>query len=260
MTKPAARAVADVTEGTILATVDIAVPPQRVFTAITDGDEIVKWWGSSDLYRTTSWVSDLRVGGKWRAEGMGRDGTPFLVEGEFLEVDPPRRLVHTWEPQWDGGASTIVTYTLAPTESGTRLTLRHEGFRGRPDSCRDHAIGWERVLDWLAGLVSPPAAARERYYFVRLIAPRPDFAMTLTPEERAVMSAHGAYWRARMAEGQVVVFGPVDDPAGPWGLGVLRADSPEELAAFQSSDPAILSGRGFSYEQLPMLSAVWREP
>ena len=50
----AARAVADVTAGTILAQVDISAPVERVFAALTRGDEIIKWWGSDDLYRTTA--------------------------------------------------------------------------------------------------------------------------------------------------------------------------------------------------------------
>lgn len=92
MTRNAARSIADLSGGTILATVDIAVPAERVFRALTSPEEIVHWWGSDDLYRTTSWTSDFCVGGKWRAEGAGADGKPFSVEGEFLEIDPPRRL------------------------------------------------------------------------------------------------------------------------------------------------------------------------
>src|SRR6185436_12403572 len=100
--------------GTILATVDIAAPPERVFRALTT-DEITRWWGSDELYRTTAYTADLRVGGRWRSEGTGRDGTAFAVEGEFLAIDAPRTLVQSWRPSWDLAAgTTTVTFRLEP--------------------------------------------------------------------------------------------------------------------------------------------------
>jgi uncharacterized protein YndB with AHSA1/START domain len=253
----AARAIADLDQGIILASVEIAVPPERVFAAITDGTEIVRWWGTDEPYRTTSWTSDLRPGGKWRAEGAGADGTPFWVEGEFLEVDPPHRLVQTWNPQWDQGTPTTITYTLSSTETGTRLTLRHEGFGERGVSCQGHSEGWIRVLGWLARhLVTPPPDA-SRFYLARLLPPRPDFARTLSSDERTMMGEHADYWRTHMAAGKVLALGPVDDPKGGWGLGVMRVTSEAELLDLQSHDPAITAGRGLSYENLPMFNAVW---
>ena len=126
-----ARVIADVSAGLILATVTIAVPPERVFHALTDPAELPRWWGSDELYRTTSHTADLRKGGAWRSEGKGSDGTPFFVEGEYLEIEPPHRLVMTWKAPWDSGNVTTVTYSLEPTAEGTKLTLRHEGFGNR---------------------------------------------------------------------------------------------------------------------------------
>ena len=144
------RAVADLSEGMILASVEIAAPAERVFRALAS-EELVNWWGSDDLYRTTKWTGDLRVGGAWRTDGVGRDGKPFSVGGEFLEVDPPRKLVQTWRADWDGGNVTTITYRLEPIAGGTRLTVKHTGFAGRAQSCEAHAEGWERVLGWLRG-------------------------------------------------------------------------------------------------------------
>ena len=146
----AARAIADVTAGSILASVDIMVPPERVFAALSDGNEIARWWGAPDLYTTDRWTTDFRVGGKWRADGTGADGKPFFVEGEFLEIDPPWRIVQTWEPGWDQGLRTVIRYQLSAIDGGTRLVLRHEGFGERRDSCEGHANGWVRVLGWLS--------------------------------------------------------------------------------------------------------------
>ena len=151
--KGEARAVADLSCGLILATVEIAAPPERVFRALAS-EELVNWWGSPDTYRTTQWQGDLRVGGTWRTDGIGADGKPFHVGGEFLEVDPPRKLVQTWRPAWDGGHETTITYRLDPIAGGTRLTVKHEGFDDRRQSCEDHSLGWERVLGWLNGYLN----------------------------------------------------------------------------------------------------------
>jgi uncharacterized protein YndB with AHSA1/START domain len=145
-----ARAVADLSEGMILGSVEIGAPAERVFRALAS-EELVQWWGSADTYRTTKWVGELRVGGTWRTEGIGADGTPFAVGGEFLEVDPPRKLVQTWRADWDGGHVTTITYRLEPIAGGTRLTVRHVGFGDRTASCDSHAKGWERVLAWIQG-------------------------------------------------------------------------------------------------------------
>jgi hypothetical protein len=96
----------------------------------------------------------------------------------------------------------------------------------------------------------------ERFFLCRLIPPRPDFAATMSPEERAMMGEHGASWRARMKDGMVLIFGPVADPAGGWGMGVIKCADEREARKFGAADPAILSGRGFRYEFLPMLAAI----
>jgi uncharacterized protein YndB with AHSA1/START domain/uncharacterized protein YciI len=259
-----ARAVADLTTGTILASVDIAAPAERIFAALTT-DEVTRWWGSPEAYQTTSWQADLRVGGRWRAGGVMPDGASYVVEGEYLEVDPPRRLVHTWRADWDGGAVTTVTYELAPIPGGTRVTLRHDGFAGRADSCQAHGDGWEAVLGWLerhlAAAASPAAGATApaaKPYVFRLHPPRPSFPFDMTAAEGEVMQAHAAHWARLLEAGVAVVFGPVADPAGAWGLAVARVADEAELAALLRDDPAVLSGMGFRLEALPMLQAVTR--
>jgi uncharacterized protein YndB with AHSA1/START domain len=151
--KSGARAVADVSRGSIVASVEIAAPIERVFAALTS-DEITRWWGSDDSYRTTGWQADLRVHGAWRATGKGADGSAFSVGGEYLEIDPPRLITQTWKPDWDAGLATTLSYRLEPIDGGTRVTVHHDGFGERADSCRSHAEGWERVLDWLRAYVS----------------------------------------------------------------------------------------------------------
>jgi uncharacterized protein YndB with AHSA1/START domain len=125
----------------ILANVDLAAGPERVFRALTSPDEITVWWVRPGVFDTRKWSGDVSVGGTWQASGVG-GGRPYALEGQFLEVDPPRKLVHTWRAAGAPGGATTVSYLLDPLETGTRITLRHSGFTS-PESCRNTAIGWE---------------------------------------------------------------------------------------------------------------------
>jgi uncharacterized protein YndB with AHSA1/START domain len=250
-----ARSVADLAQGSILATVEIAAPPERVFRALAS-KEIVEWWGAEGVYRTTEWEGDVRGGGRWRSTGVGADGKPFSVQGEYVEIDSPRRLTHTWQPDWDPGSTTRVTYQLEAIEGGTLLTLRHVGFTSR-DSCKGHVNGWGMVLAWLAGHVAPRRAPPS-HYLIRLIPPRPTFLQDMTEQERSIMGEHVGYWTRLLADGVAVAFGPVADPQGPWGVGLVEVDGAEALAAIESGDPAMRAGAGFRYEVLPMLRAIVR--
>jgi uncharacterized protein len=79
-------------------------------------------------------------------------------------------------------------------------------------------------------------------FVIRLISPRPTFALDMTDEERAVMERHAAHWQSFIESGQMVVFGPVLDSTGSWGLGVVEAEDGDELRAFAAGDPAVTTG------------------
>lgn len=155
LSRRGARAVADVAAGMLLASVEIKATPERVFRALASED-IAKWWGSPELYRVTEWSGDVRVGGHWRSVGVDREGKPFEVSGEYVEVDPPKKLVQTWQPKWINGPVTTVTYRLDAIPGGTRVTVRHEGFGDAADACQSHSAGWERVLTWLVNGLEEP--------------------------------------------------------------------------------------------------------
>src|SRR5262245_21464302 len=79
-------------------------------------------------------------------------------------------------------------------------------------------------------------------FVFRLIAPRPTFALDMTDEERGIMGLHAAHWQPWVESGRMVVFGPVLDDTGAWGLAVVEADDEEELRAAAARDPAVASG------------------
>ena len=134
-----ARAVADLAEGLILATVEIGAPPERVFGALAS-EEIVDWWVQPGVLDTREWAGDLRVGGHWRASGTF-EGEPWVLEGEFLEVDRPHHLMHTFGVGTPWGPTTV-TYRLEGIDGGTRVTFRQAGFTSR-EQCAGFQLGWE---------------------------------------------------------------------------------------------------------------------
>lgn len=79
-------------------------------------------------------------------------------------------------------------------------------------------------------------------FVLRLIAPRPTFALDMTDEEREIMGRHGAYWRPYVESGQMVVFGPVLLEDSSFGLAVVESDDEEELRAFAAGDPVVTTG------------------
>lgn len=155
----------------ILAEVFIAAPPARVFEAITDPKQRAQWWGMKPTFsaspgvtsfRVTDGASDLRVGGKWSNEGVTGEGQKFHLEGEYLEIDPPRLLVHTRFADFVGNFETIVRWELEPRDvhglhmsgahrmgTGTLLRVLHSGFAGHLDQAKSHNAGWCASLGWL---------------------------------------------------------------------------------------------------------------
>ena len=114
--------------------------PERVWRAFTTADEMAAWvW--PEAWDATSEL-DLRVGGRFRVAS-----TRVSVSGEYVAIEPHRRLVTTW--RWDGDEhETLVTYAFEPIEAGTLLTIVHERFETIED--RDsHEQGWNDCLDRL---------------------------------------------------------------------------------------------------------------
>jgi uncharacterized protein YciI len=93
----------------------------------------------------------------------------------------------------------------------------------------------------------------KQYYFVKLIGPRPTFPQDITEPERRIMKEHLDYWMDFMNKGVVMVFGPVFDPKGVFGAGVIGVDSEEEVKVFIANDPA--NGLN-SFEYHPMRAVV----
>ena len=95
--------------------------------------------------------------------------------------------------------------------------------------------------------------SEKQYYFLKLIGPRPTFPQDIADPERKIMKDHLDYWTGFMNKGTVIVFGPVFDPKGFFGAGVIAVDSEDEAKVFIANDPA--NGLN-SFEYYPMRAVV----
>jgi uncharacterized protein YciI len=93
----------------------------------------------------------------------------------------------------------------------------------------------------------------KNYFFLKLVPCRPTFALDMSDAERAIMGQHVAYWKTHLDKGDVVVFGPVMDPAGPYGMGVVAAESEAQIREFIANDPASQIN---TYEFYPMRAVL----
>jgi uncharacterized protein YndB with AHSA1/START domain len=138
----------------VIAEVHIAAPAARVFHALTDSAQAMQW-GTSDLFETTVWEMDPKLGGKWQfiaRELKGKNaGKEYEHHGEILEIDPPRLLVFTWFASFHEPPSqrTVVRWELTPTANGTKVKLTHSGLSQLPAACKDYSQGWPGLLQAL---------------------------------------------------------------------------------------------------------------
>lgn len=89
-------------------------------------------------------------------------------------------------------------------------------------------------------------------FVLRLIAPRPDFATSMTDAEREIMGRHAVHWAPLVEAGRMVVFGPVLSETGSFGLAVVEGDDEDEVRAFAAQDPVVTSGTArFEFGTMP---------
>lgn len=93
----------------------------------------------------------------------------------------------------------------------------------------------------------------KKHFVIHLLPSRPDFAQTMTDEERSIMQAHVDYWKEHMREGTMLVFGPVLHPKGTYGLGIVATDDEESLQRLLQNDPASQIAQ---YEAFPMMAVT----
>jgi len=76
-------------------------------------------------------------------------------------------------------------------------------------------------------------------FVIRVKPRRQTFALDMSKEEREIMARHAAHWQPWIDSGQMVLFGPVLDASGSWGLAVVDTDDEEKLRAFAADEPVV---------------------
>jgi uncharacterized protein len=82
----------------------------------------------------------------------------------------------------------------------------------------------------------------KKHFYVRLVPPRPSFPVDMTPDERTTMQEHVEYVTELFAQGKVLIFGPVLDPSGPFGMAVFEVEDDSEVQLLMKNDPSVLRG------------------
>ena len=128
----------------------VAATPERVFRAWTTPDEM-KAWSCPEGYRLERVVSEPRPGGAFELAMVGPEGESHTAHGRYRVVEPPRRLVYTWDWREEGqrmGETVVTVEFVDAPEGGTRVRVTHEGFPAA--EARDgHVEGWTGCLDKL---------------------------------------------------------------------------------------------------------------
>ena len=136
---------------TVRRSIHISAPLERVWTALTDAQQISRWFGEARLEG-----SGVGAGGTltWPDHGS----TAFRVEA----IDEPKSISYRWNEKPSTGepvitdASTVFTFTLEARGSGTQLTVVETGFETTSDPAaqlESHRGGWDFELDELIALL-----------------------------------------------------------------------------------------------------------
>lgn len=132
----------------IVQEITIKASAERIFDALTDPTQRVKWWGAEGRFQATYMESDLRPGGTWLMRGAGMGGRPFTVRGVYRRIERPRLLVFTWLPDWQEDATeSLVRLDLEEHGGVTTVRLTHSGLVSESD--RASHRGWPEILVWL---------------------------------------------------------------------------------------------------------------
>jgi uncharacterized protein YndB with AHSA1/START domain len=128
----------------------IKAPRDRVYAAWTDPAQLKQWFGPEKV-QTRNLIADSRVGGKFQWDLTNPEGKDMTIRGEYLELQPDKKIVFTWQWQddedWENHTS-VVTVELKDADGGTELRLIHEQLPNE-ESRDGHNEGWNSVLDKL---------------------------------------------------------------------------------------------------------------
>ena len=127
----------------------LQAPKERVFAACIEPEQLAEWWGPAG-FTTPSVDLDVSDGGRYRITMQPPDGEAFHLSGRYSEVDPPRRLVYTfeWEEPDPDDQETLVKLSFLDDRKGTKLVLDQGPFATQARYAL-HETGWAETLERL---------------------------------------------------------------------------------------------------------------
>ena len=138
---------------TIVESVEIEAPPERIFRALTEPGELCSWWRDASASASSSWEIEPKVGGRWRSRWRLKSGEEFVIGGEILAIDAPRLLMYSWrDERFPETGETTVRYDIERTPTGSKVTVTHTGFGRVTEGFLDYADGWRGVLHLLSSM------------------------------------------------------------------------------------------------------------
>jgi uncharacterized protein YndB with AHSA1/START domain len=106
----------------IVLTRDFDAPRELVFRALSGPEHLREWWGQKGSTLSVCEM-DFRPGGAWRIVERDANGAEWGFRGEVREIDPPSRVVQTFEFEGMPGHISLETMVLEDIEGKTRLTV-----------------------------------------------------------------------------------------------------------------------------------------
>lgn len=124
---------------------DLPHPPKKVWRALSEPELLSEWLlPVIDL--------DLAPGSEFAFMAPPQPGWDGVVNCRVLEVEPQRKLQYAWVV---GDIDTVVTFTLTPTESGTRLDVVQSGFKPHQKQNFGGArYGWRMMGEKLVAILA----------------------------------------------------------------------------------------------------------
>lgn len=124
--------------------------PEKLYDFFTEPEHLKRWWGPRGT-RCLEPELDLRPGGAYRLPIVNDEGGRHTPRGQFVEVNPKKRLVFTFV--WEGetgelGQESLVSVEFLPADGGALLRLRHERLAS-DDAAANHRQGWTSSFDCL---------------------------------------------------------------------------------------------------------------
>ena len=224
-------------------------PPERVWRAITDPEELARWLMPNDFAP--------RLGHKFQFKTKPAAGFDGIVRCEVIELEMPRRVAYTWS---GGKLESVVSFTLEPVAQGTRLVLEHsgKGLDGTSELFTLLSRGWQSMIEEkLPAVMSgakPGAAAYDEKRIGSLIRRYENGAnelaamMSRIPAADLDRSPGADVWSARQTAIHIVDA----EIVGAFRLRMLAVQPGAKVTGYDGS----VWGRALRYDRQPLEPAL----